>query len=144
LNYIDWDYCSGSSTNVYFPQDDYNSDAIENLSGARLWKYLQNNYGKIYSNYTKSYINTFTESCVFTGFCADDVFLTPIVDFLKTPTNITFRELIENCVHECIKSGCDDWEYTKSEGAVTEIILENNYEFTADGNLFKLTPTNTK
>lgn len=133
---IDWDNINCSDTRIEFTQDDNYSDGIENIQGVRLWKYLQKNYSTYFCKYDKKYKQTLDGYCPFTGYCGDENFLDPMRNFIKKPTNITFRELIEDCTHELLKSGCNNWEYQQSEEAIIETIEANEYEFTITGERF--------
>lgn len=127
---IDWDNINRSSYEI---RSTHKLDDIENLSGPRLYKYLQNN---LIINKKGKNNPLLIGECPFTGFCSDENFLDEIREFVKKPTNITFKELIENCVYNTINAGCKDWEHMQSDEAIIENIDANGYEFTEDGEMY--------
>jgi hypothetical protein len=133
---IDWNNINGCHTRLEFSQDDNYGDGIENLSYVRLWKYINAKYLKIWSKYGKKYVNILDGDCPFTGYCGDCDFLNPIREFIKKPKDITFRELIEDCVYEALKGGCNDYEYQNSDEAIIESIEANDYNFTEAGKIY--------
>jgi len=98
----------------------------------------------------KSKIN-FNNDCVLTGYCIDMSILGPIYDFLKGPYgkdhegnlifdkprywyNVTFQDLMEDCMEEFIQDCNNDWEYSDSEEYISENMASNDYEFDEYGN----------
>jgi len=130
---IDWD-----NINVCdFSIDMGTTDEIEELKGARLWKYLHNNNLLTYWNkYHKKTENLLAGDCPFTGICFDEDFLDNIRQFVKKPDSTTFKELLTDAVYNTINAGCKDWEYQQSDEAIIETIEANEYEFKADGTRF--------
>jgi hypothetical protein len=136
-----------------------NSD-IEELTGQRLATYLWNNYktslykGKYYSLWSKTeksyqyykegypvlkqrYSKVILEnSCVLTGYCIDDDILQPVYDFMSKPTNINFKELIEDCFSAWVKACNADVEDQNSYESIADIFEGNNYEFLENGEIF--------
>jgi len=139
---------------------------ILQLSGARLFKYLINNYGndlftpkyikcidkefrcKLFicevktgrngNKYTFVYSKTKRDnSCVLTGCCYDEDILKPIYDFLKKPeANTTFEDLMNEIGDAISKTFSDTEEWINSSEFISEQFESNNYEFTEDGNIF--------
>lgn len=122
---------------------------IENLSGVRLMKYIYNNYynritnGKCFGKVDNKYqykqrlSNIIVDTCcALTGYCIDDYILNPIFDFLKSPSeNITFRDLMEDCLESWLCACHADYEhYFSMENFIEECEL-NHYEFYNDGEI---------
>lgn len=125
-----------SASNSYAPIKSGHNDDIENLQGVRLYKYLNNNYSIYWCKYHKKYRNLLDGNCPFTGYCMDEDFLQPIKDFMKTPTNINFVELMEECVYSCLKAIQNDYEYQNSDEYIIEHFEANNYQFLESGEIF--------
>lgn len=163
IKVTNWSYGERSEgVSFHFEAEDY----IEELSGFRLAKYLWNNYkgnlfkGKFYGNLkTNEFVkhkriksselykngNRFNpyysaikldSSCVLTGYFMDDNILGPIYDFLNKPTNINFRDLLEDCYFEWIKACNADIEWQNSNEYLSEELINNRYEFEEDGSKF--------
>lgn len=154
------DYEYGGCTSGNISWSFVENDDIAELHGIRLLKYLVNNYwsflfkGKYYSSsmrecpkdenhpagltYTKRYSKCqFETCCVLTGYCIDDDILQPIYDFLKNPKdNITFHDLMNECLHEWVFACQKDFEFSTSREAFIEHAEANEYEYTANGKLF--------
>lgn len=129
---IDYSSASGS----YAPVISNHDNNIEDLSGVRLWKYLQNNYSTYFCKYDKKQKPTLDGNCPFTGYCGDENFLEPIREFIKKPSNITFSELMEECVFNTLK-GCEqDHDYQNSEEYAREELLQSEEQYTKDGLVF--------
>ena len=75
-------------------------------------------------------------SCVLTGMCYDDDLLTPIYEFLNNPKDIDFETLLDDCVYSLCHSVQSELEYRRSDGALSEHIEINEYEFTANGEIY--------
>jgi hypothetical protein len=130
---IDWDNINCSDTRIEYLGDD---NVIE-LSYVRLWKYLQNSGLLTYfCRYDKKKKQLLSGNCPFTGVCFDEDFLDPVREFIKNPKDITFEELIQDCVHSCLLAGCNDWEYILSDESITEYLHDNDFEFTESGEFF--------
>jgi hypothetical protein len=126
-------------------------DSYEEMSGHRLAKFLFNNYwhhiakGKYYSKLVQqgpkgsyylsrySKINLSTDGCPFTGYCADNYLIDPIVEFMKAPDSTTFPELMERCLENWAKCCGEDVEGATSLEAFKEDAEANNMEFYEDG-----------
>ena len=131
-NHFRFSYLNRRLHLVTIIKSNHSHEEIENFSGARLFKYLQN-YMTLRSKYENKIINLLDGNCPFTGYCADEDFLDPIKEFMKSPKNITFRELMEECVHEGLKAIENDYEYQNSREYFEEETLSNNVEFTEEG-----------
>jgi hypothetical protein len=147
-----WEY--GYHKYVNFSMDcEY--EEIEELTGIRLVKYLWNNYkndilkGKYYS--TKRYYDEnkkyhykyrhskiiLNNDCVLTGYYLDMDILDPIYKFLEQPNNnITFKELIEECLTSWVNACDNDIKYYYSSENLQELSQDNEYEFLEDGTIF--------
>ncbi len=80
----------------------YNTD-LSDLSGARLWKYLQKHYADIVAKGLEYSL---------TGFCADYDILKPLTDFMTRPdSTITFDDLIQKCLDAWVTAAVNDLEY---------------------------------
>lgn len=130
-------------------------DEILNLSGARLYAWVQNNLHeylyqrKPQGKYTKNEITgkwaykrrsriIYTETdCPFTGYCMDADILEPIRQFLKNPEkNTTLEDIISNCVNAWEKSAAADCEWQESDEYLKEHCEANGYEFTEEGDVY--------
>lgn len=131
---IDWDSSARSS----FTLSSSHSEEVDELSGARLWKFIQNNsYLKYRNKYHNNRLDNLLDGdCPFTGYCGDENFLDAVREFIAKPTNMTFKELIEECVERTIKAGCADWDYQNSEKGIVEEMEANDYEFYENGKRF--------
>jgi len=126
------------------------SDAVEELTGHRLAKYLWNNYrsqiyaGKYYStpgqtvdgtySYKKRHSKISLESnCPLTGDCADEDLLAEIFAFMKKPDSRTFRELLADCFSDWVKFCEKELDYATSQKAFKESCEMNKWEFTEAG-----------
>lgn len=146
-------------------ESDYDEE-IDNLSGLRLQKWLYNNLydklfiksyiktfdgfkkhknikNKIAENTKKEYCTYYSSwkldnSCVLTGVCYDDDILEPIYKFLQLREfdNTTLLDLISECYKNLKKSIDSEIAYNDSDEAIRENLIENDYEFTSNGNLF--------
>jgi hypothetical protein len=140
-------------------------DKIIELSGQRLATYIWNNYrGQIYKGkYYGKLVYTFKdgspipvskehpagcrhvlryskctieEGCPFTGVCYDQDLLDPIYKFLRKPDKRDFKELLEDCLSSLNKSVQGEIEGNSEDDAISDTIISNEYEFTADGRRF--------
>jgi len=106
-----------------------NNLATSEISGIRLYKMLLNRYFffEVIEN----------KDCPFTGYCADESLLKPIRDFIKQPCKHTsFGDLVGECFDNWLKNCTADIEHWESFDGIKEEILANDYQFTADGDLF--------
>jgi hypothetical protein len=138
-------------------------DALEELDGLRLAKYIWNNYktdifkpkfigsmktnelikhkriksSEQYSNGNRSnhYYSgcQIDTSCVLTGVCFDQDILDPIYEFLKKPDGRNFPALVEDCIKEWEKSIQSDCQYQESLESFKETCEANEFEFTESG-----------
>ncbi|MDD7291720.1 MAG: hypothetical protein PUG86_07940 [Veillonella caviae] len=138
-----WSYDSCTYTYRF---TSYYSGEEDNLKGARLLKYLVNNYwndlyipktywSRNYKKKRKSRVFV-TNDCVLTGYYMDDEILQPIYDFLKSPDNTTLYELMDKCLNGFFRACRDDMEHQLSEEAFAESCEYNEFEFLSDGTLF--------
>lgn len=130
-------------------------ESVLNLSGARLYAWIQNNLHeylyqrKPQGKYTKNEIIgkwaykrrsriIYTETdCPFTGYCMDADILEPIRQFLKNPDkNTTLENIISDCVNAWEKSAAADCEWQESDEYMAEHCEANGYEFTEEGDIF--------
>ncbi len=142
------------------------ADNILNLSGARLYTYLINNYysdlfkpkyikiidrhvfwkpfickranGKVTPEYTQIFSKSFVDNdCVLTGVCFDNDVLQPVYDFIKRPTNDTFEELINDISNAISALYRRTEDYYNSREYIIETFEANDqWEFTEDGNIY--------
>jgi hypothetical protein len=130
------------------------------LSGIRLAKFIWNNYkddifkGKYYSLWSKTDISyehhkegypvlktrrskiLLDNCCVLTGVCNDDDLLSPIYKFLDNPIDINFEELLTACINSLCKSVSSEIDYNNSDKGIIETIIDNDYDFTIEGNQY--------
>ena len=137
-------------------------DDVQELSGIRLMAKLSSNYfrdlykGKYYSLWSKKDKNPhyteggsapcgklkskhskiLFEETTLTGYCVGYDILKPIFDFLKKPTDITFEDLMQECIDAWIKSVVFDYEYAASMEAFTEDAEVNEWKYTEDGEYY--------
>jgi len=90
----------------------------------------------IRDKYNKKTIPLLSGNCPLTGVCFDESFLDAVRNFIARPSDISFTELMEDCVYNTIKAGCNDYEYQQSEEAIIETIEANEYDFKDDGTIF--------
>ena len=109
--------CSYSYASATIQDDD-----IAELSGVRLFKYIQNNFPVDLSG-----------DCPFTGYCFDENLLDNIRGFMAKPDSRTFQELINDCLHSWVTAYIADWEYTYTDEAIHEHCEANEYYFTENG-----------
>lgn len=101
-------------------------DAIQDLKGIRLFKYIQNNYENIL-------ISTSENSCPFTGVCYDENFLDGIREFMQRPSDITFHELMENCCRKVFDAMEQEYDYFNSDEFAAQELDELDCDFLEDG-----------
>ncbi len=102
------------------------SKDIKELSYVRLWKYLHNH----------DLVTTIFATCPFTGIYVDEDLLAPIRAFIKKPYDITFCELIQNCVDNWIDTCNKDIEYQQSLECFKESSEINEWKYLENGKLF--------
>lgn len=96
---------------------------LEELSFIRLYKYIQNNIDQKY----------YTDFHSLTGICYDYYLLEPIIEFMKNPYNITFKELLNISVKNWINQVETEYNHTQSDEYISEVCIDNNYLFTEYG-----------
>ncbi len=128
-------------------------DEMAELEGFRLAKYIWNNYrhsiykGKYYSKgkyvggkyqYVSRHSKIILEKdCPLTGYYLDYDILKPIWDFLDGPRpNITFKDLMKECLEKWVKACEDDYNNYYSLDNFIEIANVNGWEFYEDGSMF--------
>ena len=142
-----WEY--GYQNFINYKLDTIDYDEVWEFTGIRLLKWLVNNYwndlfkpkyiGNLESKkgfhpvYSKC---TFDNSCVLTGYCLDNDILDPIYNFIKKPDESTLEDLLYDCLQSWVFACRNDYEYQQSDEYITEEILANEYEFTADGEMY--------
>lgn len=166
--YFDYIYDDANNTLKVFKDTFYNNDSnINELEGLRLYKYIINNYYNVLFKpkyigslkkdvpvyhkrikiikYKNGNISNFyyskvlkINSCVLTGVCYDDDILKPIYEFLKSPYNINFDELISDCLDSLEKSIQNEIDYNYTDEAKAEYLSANEYYFTVDGKMINL------
>lgn len=103
-------------------------DNLLELSGVRLWKYMQN----------QMVLPKLDGDCPFTGYGLDENLLDPIRSFIKRPViGMTWRGIIKECLDAFVTAYVADVDYAYSDEAVTENIEANEYEFTVDGDRYR-------
>ena len=126
-SFIDWEFKS-----------EYNEE-LKNLSGARLFKYILNNYidkktGSLNSVFDGKHDDG---RCLFTGYCADGDIIAPIIEFLQKPTKyINFKDLISDVISAGLQYIENDYNYQNSDEAITEELLNSDFYFNASGKKF--------
>jgi len=152
---IETDWSVGTSSCSYCDMSRNNFDGeILELSGIRLRTYLLNNYydifyeRKSYGQYKKrengkwkydrySKIQYIETSCPFTGYCGDEDVISPMRNFIEKPSdNITFQELIGDCLTSWKDGLLADMEYQDSEEFAKEELDQRDYDFTEDGEIY--------
>jgi len=128
-------------------------DEVADLEGFRLAKYIWNKYrhdiykGKYYSKgkcvdgkykYVSRHSKINLEKgCPLTGYYLDYDILKPIWDFLDSPRpNVTFRDLMEECLNGWINACSADYSNYFSLDNFIEIANANGWEFYEDGSRF--------
>lgn len=144
------------------PSFSHIDDAILELSGVRLRTYFLNNFDFLYKRrYIKHFdchknhkniVNKTAQStgrqysfyksrlwvddtcCVLTGMCYDDDFLRPIYNFLRSPNNNNFEDVIYDCFHSLVKTVEYGIELNSTMDSFEEHCAANDYEFDERGN----------
>lgn len=122
----------------------YIDDEINELKGIRLLKYLNNNYfdklfpKKVY--YLKGYSKKRTSNIYYsfisplTNSYFDDDILQPIFDFLEKPDeNLTFYQLLEQCLDYWLGAYESECQYFSDEEHFIEYCKENKILFDEKG-----------
>ena len=132
-SFIDWEFTS-----------EYDEE-LKNLSGARLFKYIQNNYiGKKTGSFNSVFDGKHDEGrCLFTGYCADHDIISPIVEFLEKPTKyINFEDLINDVIYAGLQYIENEYNYQNSDEAITYELLNSDYYFNSSGKIIWLSDIN--
>lgn len=153
--YCDYDYYSydGITYTVSFTPNDWDDNL--DLKGVRAWAYIENNFitpfekPKTYwlnhclytdgrKNWSrKSKINKNIWNCVFTGYCADDCYYWAWEDWKKHFTkNSTVRDFIDAVADALSKEWSNDNEYQYSDEGIIENLINTEYEFYEDGEIY--------
>ena len=121
------------------------NDELSELSGVRLYKYLENNYSTYYKTVKDSseLINnpqkpkkTLAGECPFTGVCYDENLLDEMRNFMKKPDERTFQDLINDCTDSFMTDIHKEGEYLSSDEALIENIEANEVEFYESGQTY--------
>lgn len=150
----------------YISFDFVADEAIEDLCGIRLLKFLWNNYkqdlykGKYYhvpisnrvihhkrvvskqlqnGNVHNGYYSAITLKCEcpLTGYYMDDELIDPIMKFMKNPTDMSFKDLMRKCLYSWVNACDADVDHYFSDESIAEMLEANDYEFTEDGGFFQ-------
>jgi hypothetical protein len=150
IEVIEWQY-SGGYKYIRFHMTC--EDDVADLEGFRLAKYIWNNYrhniyngkyyckgkiidGKYHCVSRRSKVNL-EEGYNLTGYDIDYDILKPIWDFLDSPKpNVTFRDLMEECLESWVNACSDDYDSYYSILNFIEIAKVNKWEFYEDGSMF--------
>lgn len=120
-------------------------DVLPKLSGQRLATYLWNNYKddlykpKYYSrgNSVRHSKCQIEPGCVFTGYYMDNEMVKPLYDHMNKPDDRTnFEQLMSECFQAWGEAVEEDIKWVNSDAAIKETIINNEYEFYADGRQF--------
>jgi len=143
------------------PRFSVDYDELLELSGIRLMKYFHNNYDFLFkrryrkhfdghknhrnivnkiapstgNKYCFYYSSIFIDDncCPLTGVCYDDDFLRPIYEFLKSPDNRNFRDIIEQCFKSLEKAINNEIEGNSTIESFSEHCDANDYQFLENG-----------
>lgn len=118
-------------------------DAVEELYGLRLRKYIYNTYyWRIYKlrDYLKGDKVRRSRIMVdriysYTGYCADEIFLDELYEFMAKPDHRNFKELMLGCCADVISYMYRDYTYQLSEEYFREYCFGNDCEFYEDGEM---------
>lgn len=129
--------CGPSHMTARVPDPHYD-DSLAELSGVRLWKYL-NNSGRLryFNKYRKAMADLLDGECPFTGVCYDETLLDPIREFMTKPiAGTTYQDLIDECGARLAAALVTEAEYRYSDEALQEMCEANEYEFTENGSIY--------
>jgi hypothetical protein len=143
LKVINYEY--GYRNFINFALESHNSEDIENFSPFRLRTYIINNFYNIL--FPKKYYKHIAGKPVFynlirsdfpnlTGYYLDSDICQPIYEFLKKPYQITFYDLMYDCLQSWVYACNKDFEYWFSLEAIKEDITNNDYLFTETGEIY--------
>jgi len=125
---------------------------LQSLSGQRLATYLWNNYrdqlysGKYYStaghydennkyHYRCRRSRIILEIACPTGYCVSQNIISPLHEFMRHPRDITFEDLLYECLQEWVNVCSSDYESYYSKDNARESIEANGYEFHENGDI---------
>jgi hypothetical protein len=148
----EWQYDEYGTKNISFKFDYQTSETyLEDLSGIRLMKYIQNNYGhhliskKTYYSEGNimlekkrvSRILYINDGCPLTGSIYDITILEPIFKFLKNPLpNMTFEKLMKACLNAWLDASIEEMKYILSLENFKEVCASEDYEFLESGEMY--------
>lgn len=146
----EWEYGGGGYKYIRFHLTC--EEDVAKLKGVRLAKYIWNNYrhnlykGKYYSkgkyeggkyqHVSRRSKIILEKSCPLTGYYIDYDILKPIWDFLDSPRDITFWDLMGECLERWLRACENDYDYYFSLSNFMEIAKVNEWEFYEDGSRF--------
>lgn len=105
-------------------------EAIQELSGLRAWKWLQNN------NWFKWARDNKQGACTMTGYCGDCAFADPIAEYEKNPLRVpTLEQVFNESAQSWVQEAQGDCEYAYSDEGIDSLIECNEYEFDESGNI---------
>ena len=139
------DYSSAARSCIYWEFKSEYTEELKNLFGARLFKYIQNNYiGKKTGSFNSVFDGKHDEGrCLFTGYCADHDIISPIVEFLEKPTKyINFEDLINNVISAGLQYIENEYNYQNSDEAITYELLNSDFYFNSSGKIIWLSDIN--
>lgn len=108
-------------------------DWYEELTGVRLWKWLQAALGVTHTQAIGH--------CELTGVYCDDDIMEPLYRFIARPDrHASLESLLETCFRSWVCGYHADFEYWLSEDAVREEIIERGVVFFEDGRVYSSDP----
>jgi hypothetical protein len=105
-----------------------------NLRPHRMKNFRKNYKGNTYCFYYSNIQET-TDSTL-TGICYDHSILDPIYDFIKKPTDINFKQLLNECFENLKADIEEEIDYRNSDEFIKIEIIENQYEFYENGEIY--------
>lgn len=134
----DIDYYNATHAYIDFVYTESNGycDEEDTLRGVRLWKFLNRRHMGYWCKYQNMKRGLLDGNCPFTGVCFDESFLDPVREFMEIPEDISFKELMKECVYKLLKDLKLDYEYQQSYGFFCEEMAANDIDFTEDGNIY--------
>lgn len=126
---VDWEYSTSHGYAQITGGFKYQySEEMEQMQGVRLFKWLYNNLDNVYLKES--------DEISLTGFYMDDVILQPIRSFMKRPFNISFCDLVENCLTEWAKQCSNDISSYFSEETFQSEAKELDMHFYESGKIY--------
>jgi len=115
----------------------YNSDYQYGIWGYSFAKISVNEpYNMTVEEWVKDSAWLIEKDCPFTGYYMDEEILQPMRNYLKSPDDRTFQELVNDCADAWVEACKRDIEYAYSEEAIVEFLTANEYEFTENGKVW--------